>query len=173
VTEAVQVQALICICFCDVGFRERKVLILRWDRAMWWYFLKSLTKLNLHCTINCSLWCCVWQPSEGLNFNQDSFTSGRSLSTSEILSVKWSLIFWEAEWFRKLCDTIKIFFELWLLNYVIFFFLTFSGRCIVIYSYNKNQQDALFLKFILIENSACFRQIYCPSSGVSTMYTQQ
>jgi hypothetical protein len=40
-------------------------------------------------------------------------------------------------------------------------------------SYNKSQQDALFLKFILIKNSACFGQIYCPSSGVSTLYTQQ
>jgi len=41
------------------------------------------------------------------------------------------------------------------------------------YSYNKSQQDALFLKFILIKNSTCFRQIYHPSSGVSTLYTQQ
>jgi len=51
--------------------------------------------------------------------------------------------------------------------------LTFRGPCIVIYSYNKSQWDALFLKFILIKNSTCFRQIYCPSSGVSTLYTQQ
>jgi len=29
-------------------------------------------------------------------------------------------------------------------------FLTFRGPCIVIYSYNKNQEDALFLKFILV-----------------------
>jgi len=40
-------------------------------------------------------------------------------------------------------------------------------------SYNKNQQDALFLKFILIKNSTCFVHIYCPSSGVSKLYTQQ
>ena len=33
-------------------------------------------------------------------------------------------------------------------------------------SYNKNQQDALFLKFILVQNSTCFGQVYCPSSGV-------
>jgi len=39
-------------------------------------------------------------------------------------------------------------------------------------SYNKSQRDALFLKFILIKNSACFREICCPSSGVSTLYTQ-
>jgi len=51
--------------------------------------------------------------------------------------------------------------------------LTFRGPCIVIYSYNKSQQDALFLKFILINNSTCFGQIYCPSSGVSALYTQQ
>jgi len=33
-------------------------------------------------------------------------------------------------------------------------------------SYNKNQRDALFLKFILVKNSTCFGQIYCPSSRV-------
>ena len=31
----------------------------------------------------------------------------------------------------------------------IYFFFTFGGPCIVIYSYNKNQRDALFPKFIL------------------------
>jgi len=51
--------------------------------------------------------------------------------------------------------------------------LTFRGPCIVIYSYDKSQWDALFLKFILIKSSTCFGQIYCPSSGVSTLYTQQ
>jgi len=40
-------------------------------------------------------------------------------------------------------------------------------------SYNKSQRDALFLKFILVKNSKCFRQIYCPPPGVSTLYTQQ
>jgi len=40
-----------------------------------------------------------------------------------------------------------------------------------LYSYNKSQQDAQFLKFVLIKNSTCFGQIYCPSSGVSTLYT--
>jgi len=43
----------------------------------------------------------------------------------------------------------------------------------VIYSYNKSQQHALFLKFILVQNSIRFGQIYCPSSGVSTLSTQQ
>jgi hypothetical protein len=51
--------------------------------------------------------------------------------------------------------------------------LTFRGPCIVIYSYNKSQRNVLFFKFILIKNSKCFGQIYCPSSGVSTLYTQQ
>jgi len=40
-------------------------------------------------------------------------------------------------------------------------------------SYNKNQRDALFLNFILVKNSTCFRQIYCPSCGVSILYSQQ
>jgi len=43
--------------------------------------------------------------------------------------------------------------------------LTFRGLCIMIYSYNKSQQDALFLKFILIKDSTCFGQICCLSSG--------
>ena len=38
--------------------------------------------------------------------------------------------------------------------------LTFRGPCIVIYSYNKSQRDALLLKFILIKKSTCFGQIY-------------
>jgi hypothetical protein len=40
-------------------------------------------------------------------------------------------------------------------------------------SYNESQRDALFLKFILAKNSIYFGQIYCPSWGVSTLYTQQ
>jgi len=43
----------------------------------------------------------------------------------------------------------------------------------VIYSYNKSQQDALFLNFILVKNSACFGQTYSPSSGVLMLYSQQ
>jgi hypothetical protein len=50
---------------------------------------------------------------------------------------------------------------------------TFRGTCIVIYSYNKSQQYALFLNFIFIKNSIYFGQIYRPSSGVTKMYTQQ
>jgi hypothetical protein len=45
----------------------------------------------------------------------------------------------------------------------IIFAFTFWGLCIVIYLYNKSQQDALFLKFILVKNSTCFGQTYCPS----------
>ena len=51
--------------------------------------------------------------------------------------------------------------------------LTLRGPCVAIYSYNKNQRDELFLKFILMKNTTCFEQIYCPSSGVSKLYTQQ
>jgi len=54
-------------------------------------------------------------------------------------------------------------------------FLTFRRPCIVIYSYNKANEMHYFefLKFILIKNSTCFGQIYCPSSGVLTLYTQK
>jgi len=51
--------------------------------------------------------------------------------------------------------------------------LAFRGLFIVTYSYNKSQQDALFLSFILIYNSTCFGQIYRPSSGVLILYSQQ
>jgi len=43
----------------------------------------------------------------------------------------------------------------------------------VIYSYNKSQQDAVFLNFILVKNSTCFGKIHCPSSGVLILYSQQ
>jgi hypothetical protein len=43
----------------------------------------------------------------------------------------------------------------------------------VIYSYNKSQHDALFLNFILVNNSTCLGQTYCPSSGVLILYLQQ
>jgi len=39
------------------------------------------------------------------------------------------------------------------------------------HSYNKRQRDALFLKLILIKNSTCFEQIYCPIiRGHNTVY---
>jgi hypothetical protein len=37
-------------------------------------------------------------------------------------------------------------------------------------SCNKSQQDALFLKFILIKTSTRFGQTYCPSSGVLILF---
>ena len=43
----------------------------------------------------------------------------------------------------------------------------------VYYSYNKSQRDALFLNFILVKNSISFGQIYCPSSVVLILFTQQ
>ena len=51
--------------------------------------------------------------------------------------------------------------------------LTFRGPCVVVYSYNRSQRDALFLNFILVMNSTCFGQTYCPSSGVLILYSQQ
>jgi len=51
--------------------------------------------------------------------------------------------------------------------------VTFSAPRIVIYSYNKSQRDAQFLNFILVKNSTCFGQTYCPSSGVFILYSQQ
>jgi hypothetical protein len=46
-------------------------------------------------------------------------------------------------------------------------------QILVSYSYNKIQQNALFLKFIFIKNSTYFGQICCPSSGVLALYTEQ
>jgi hypothetical protein len=52
-------------------------------------------------------------------------------------------------------------------NLYVLLWLHISSSC------KKSQRGALFTKFILIQNSICFGQIYCPSSGVSTLYTQQ
>ena len=41
------------------------------------------------------------------------------------------------------------------------------------YSFNRSQQDALLLKFILVKNTTFFRQKYCPSSGVLILYSQR
>jgi len=40
-------------------------------------------------------------------------------------------------------------------------------------SYNRSQQDALFLNFILVNSLTCIGQTYCPSSGVLILYSQQ
>ena len=50
-------------------------------------------------------------------------------------------------------------------------YFTIRGPCIVIYSYNWSQQDELFINFILINNTTCFGQTYCPSSGVLILYS--
>ena len=34
-------------------------------------------------------------------------------------------------------------------------------------------KNALFLNFILVKNSTCFGQTYCPSSGILILYSQQ
>jgi hypothetical protein len=40
-------------------------------------------------------------------------------------------------------------------------------------SINESQEDALFLNFILVKNSTRFGLIYCPSSGVLILCSQQ
>ena len=52
-------------------------------------------------------------------------------------------------------------------------YLTFRGPCFVIYSYDKSQEDALFLNFISVRNTTCFGQTYSPPSGVLIPYSQQ
>jgi hypothetical protein len=47
----------------------------------------------------------------------------------------------------------------------------FRGPCIVIYSYNKSQQDALFLNFILVKNSTCFGKIMSVIGSLNTVFT--
>jgi len=57
--------------------------------------------------------------------------------------------------------------------HTVFCYLIFRWPCPVIYPYYRSQQDALFLNFILVKNSTCFEQIYCPSSGVLILYLHQ
>jgi len=42
-----------------------------------------------------------------------------------------------------------------------------------LHSYNKIQQDALLLKFILVKNCTCLGLIYCSSSGILILDSQQ
>ena len=52
------------------------------------------------------------------------------------------------------------------------FFLTFRGPCIVIYSYNKSQRDALFLKFIFDKELYMFRtDLLSIIRSLNTVYT--
>jgi hypothetical protein len=44
--------------------------------------------------------------------------------------------------------------------------LTFRGPCIVIYSYNNSQRDALLSQIYLIKYSKCFGHVHCPLSTV-------
>jgi len=50
--------------------------------------------------------------------------------------------------------------------------LTFRGPCIVIYSYNKSQQDALFLKFIFDKGLYMFQiDLLSIMRSLNTVYT--
>jgi len=108
-----------------------------------------------------------------LYFNE--FESKWNLRSSCFHSVKYVASF------CVLCGNLKVKFMVDILTWVYNLVFqpnkrmgsTFSGPCIVIYSYDKSQWDALFLKFILTKSSTCFRQLYCPSSGFSTLYMQQ
>ena len=46
-------------------------------------------------------------------------------------------------------------------------------QILVNYSYNRSQQAALFLNFILVNNSTCFVKTYRPSSGVLRLYSEK
>ena len=48
-----------------------------------------------------------------------------------------------------------------------------TGLTLDLHSYNRSQQDALFLNFILVKISTCFGQTHCPLSGVLILYSQQ
>ena len=75
---------------------------------------------------------------------------------------------WKQEIYYKikivvLCNLICLsFLKFWVSNKIVRCFvvylvtLTFWGPCFLIYSYNRRQQDALFLNFTLLYNSTCF-----------------
>jgi len=50
-----------------------------------------------------------------------------------------------------------------------------QSLCLVMvsFTYNKDLKDAIFLIFILVKNSTCFGEAYCPSSVVLILYSQQ
>ena len=82
---------------------------------------------------------------------------------------------------RELCIPVRIYASVFC-GYFLLYWVVFDDGCHelkrgrkqhIIFSYNKSHQDALFLKFVLVKNSTCFGQIYCPSSGVLILYSQQ
>ena len=73
-------------------------------------------------------------------------------------------------------DIDNVMFKLYCLMMELVTNLTFNDKYKYskgICSCNKSQQDAQFLNFILVNNSTCFGQTYCPSSGVLILYSQQ
>ena len=66
-----------------------------------------------------------------------------------------------ADFNKRKTQTLRVTVQCWQLLQLTNTNLTFTGPCIVTDSYNKSQRDALFLKFILVNNSTCFGQIYC------------
>jgi len=68
------------------------------------------------------------------------------------------------------CVHTKIFYAKFI-TLVIFTCSTHLIFLVLIIS-NKSQQDAPFFNFILVRNSTCFGQTYCPSSGVLILYSQ-
>jgi len=55
--------------------------------------------------------------------------------------------------------------------FTILIHLTFRGPCIVIYSYNESQQDALFLNFILVKNYMFRRDLLSIIRSLNTVFT--
>jgi len=62
---------------------------------------------------------------------------------------------------KRKTQMLRMTVECWQLLQLMNTNLTFIGPCIAIYSYKNSQRDALFLNFILVNNSTCFGQIYC------------
>jgi hypothetical protein len=74
--------------------------------------------------------------------------------------------------FHRCCMQVPSLHKLQIIDNQYVMNLTFRGPCIVIYSYNKSQQDALFLKFIFAKELHMFRtDLLSIIRSLNTVYT--
>jgi hypothetical protein len=119
-------------------------------------------------------WRMTWSNfhAENPQFLSDLWTSLLSEAFCS-MHVNWYTFFYAREKVEQLCWKLGAALQNYSPGWADVRFLTFIGPCIVMYSYNKSQRDAVFLNFILAKNSTCFGRTYYPSSGVLILYSQQ
>ena len=119
-------------------------------------------------------WRMTWSNfcAENPQFMSDLWTSLLSEAFC-LMHVNWYTLLYARKKSRVICWKLGAALQNYSSGWSEVRFLTFRGPCIVTHSYNKSQQYAVFLNFILAKNSTCFGHTYCPSSGVLILYSLQ